>query len=143
MYSVRQLGLLFGLALIIVDVYTAATVILAAHLRPVIETDISEYSTTRSWDHAIKLLKAFGRMGQSAQRCVAALEILAAKVSRKVPADTSDHLQLTQRQAAPFDPVLSGLQTDLNLNDFAGFDFSGVELDLSDMSWLNSMPGNL
>jgi hypothetical protein len=126
-----------------IDVYTAATVILAARLRPVIETDISEYSTTRSWDHAIELLKSFGRMGQSAQRCVAALEILSAKVSRKIPAETTDQMQHSQRQAAPFDSALSGPQTDLNLDEFSGFDFSGVDLDLSDMSWLNSMPGNL
>jgi hypothetical protein len=134
---------LFGLALIIIDVYTAATVILAARLRPIIETDISEYSTTRSWDHAIELLKSFGRMGQSAQRCVAALEILSAKVSRKIPVDTTDQMQYSQHQAAPFDPALSGPQTDLDLDEFSGCDFNGVELDLSDMSWLNSMPGNL
>jgi len=134
---------LFGLALIVIDVYTAATVILAARLRPVIETDVSEYSTTRSWDHAIELLKSFGRMGESAQRCVAALEILSAKVSRKIPADIADQVQYSQHQAAPFDPALSGPQTDLNLDEFSGFDLSGLELDLSDMSWLNSMPGNL
>lgn len=135
--------LLFGLALTIIDVYTAATVILAARLRPVIETDISEYSTSRSWDHAIELLKSFGRMGQSAQRCVAALEILSAKVSRRIPVDTADQMQDNQRQSAPFDSALSGPQTDITLDEFSGFDFSGVELDLSDMSWLNSMPGNL
>jgi len=134
---------LFGPALIIIDVYTAATVILAARLRPVIETDISEYSTTRSWDHAIELLKSFGRMGQSAQRCVAALEILSAKASRKIPVDTTDQMQHSQRQAVPFDPALSGPQTDISLDEFSAFDFSGIELDLSDMSWLNSMPGNL
>jgi hypothetical protein len=134
---------LFGLALIVIDVYTAATVILAAHLRPAIETDVSEYSTTRSWDHAIELLKSFGRMGESAQRCVAALEILSAKISRKIPADIADQVQHSQRQAAPFDPALSGPQTDLNLDELSGFDFTGLELDLSDMSWLNSMPGNL
>jgi hypothetical protein len=134
---------LFGLVLIIIDVYTAATVILAARLRPVIEIDISEYSITKSWDHAIELLKSFGRMGQSAQRCVAALEILSAKVSRKLPVDTTDQLQPSQRQGASFEPGLNGPQTDLNLDDFSGFDFSGIELDLSDMSWLNSMPGNL
>ena len=132
-----------GLVLIVIDVYSAATVILAAHLRPVIETDITEYSTTRSWDHAIELLKSFGRMGRSAQRCVAALEILSAKVSRKTSVDTANQPQASQSQAASFDPALSGPQNDLNLDEFSGFDFSGVELDLSDMSWLNSMPGNL
>ncbi len=134
---------LFGIVLTMKDVYTAATVILAARLRPVIETDISEYSTTRSWDHAIELLKLFGRMGQSAQRCVAALEILSAKISRKLSVDTTDQMQQSQHQAASFDPTLSGPQVDLNLDEFSGFDFSGVELDLSDMSWLNIMPGNL
>jgi hypothetical protein len=126
-----------------IDVYTAATVILAARLRPVIETDISEYSTTRSWDHAIELLKSFGRMGQSAQRCVAALEILSAKAARKVPVDTADQMQHSQREAATFDPALSGPQTDIGLDEFSAFDFGGIDLDLSDMSWLNSMPGNL
>jgi hypothetical protein len=82
-------------------------------------------------------------MGQSAQRCVAALEILSAKVSRKTPGDTTDQMQYSHLQAAPFHPALSVPQTDINLDAFSGFDFSGVELDLTDMSWLNSMPGNL
>jgi hypothetical protein len=78
-------------------------------------------------------------MGQSAQRCVAALEILSAKVSRKIPVDTTNQMQHSQHQAASFDPAL----TDLNLDEFSSFDFSGIDLDLTDMSWLNSMPGNL
>lgn len=126
------------------DVYTAATVLLAARLRPVIATGVSEYSIADSWAHAIEILKAFQRLGQSAQRCVAALEILSAKVSvdtypLEVNLDPSSEFQRSTT-----DMTSATTLADVPFDDYqVGLDFSGITFDLNDMSWLTSLPGNL
>jgi len=126
------------------DVYTAATVLLAARLRPVIATGISEYSIADSWAHAIEILKAFQRLGQSAQRCVAALEILSAKVSVDTyPPDVNQDLS-ADFQRATTDMASATSLPDVPFNDYqVGLEFSGITFDLNDMSWLTSLPGNL
>lgn len=125
----------------ILYVYTAATVLLAARLQPRLNADITNYSNSTSWDHAIQVLKLFGPLGQSAQRCVAALEILSAKIS------TTDSIgnavgPLTQQQAKleSSDPKTF---PEADLGGYADVDFAGLEMDLSDMSWLNILPGSL
>jgi hypothetical protein len=126
------------------DVYTAATVLLAARLRPVIATGISEYSIADSWAHAIEILKAFRRLGQSAQRCVAALEILSAKVSVDTyPPDVNQDLG-ADFQRATTDMASATSLPDVPFDDYqVGLEFSGITFDLNDMSWLTSLPGNL
>ena len=125
-----------------IDIYTAATVLLAARLRPVIEVNISGYSAASSWTHAIQILKSFERLGQSAQRCVAALEILSAKVSQAMPPNITNQKIPSQNQVTPPGTTATDAFPDAYLEEFPdGFDFSGI--DLSDMAWLNSMPGNL
>lgn len=125
------------------DIYTAATVLLAARLRPIIATGVSEYSIADSWAHAIDILKAFQRLGQSAQRCVAALEILSAKVSVDTyPADVNQDLN-TEFQRATTD-MTSAMSEPVPFDDYqVGLDFSGITFNLNDMSWLTSLPGNL
>jgi hypothetical protein len=127
------------------DIYTAATVLLAARLRPVIAEGVSGYSITDSWAHAIEILKAFQRLGQSAQRCVAALEILSKKVSVDAyPIDVNQDLN-SEFQRATTDMTSATTLTDVPFgNDYqVGLDFSGITFDLNDMSWLTSLPGNL
>jgi hypothetical protein len=127
------------------DIYTAATVLLAARLRPVIAEGVPEYSIADSWAHAIEILKAFQRLGQSAQRCVAALEIL----SKKVSVDAHPALDVNQDlssefQRAPIDLTSATTLPDLPFDEYqVGVDFSGITFDLNDMSWLTSLPGNL
>lgn len=119
--------------------YTAATVLLAARLQPILNTDIN-YSMSESWDHAIQVLHAFERLGQSAQRCVAALEILSAKVPKLDPAGNTPS---TEHEAG-LEVNISQDFEGANLSEYPdGFDFGGIEIDLSDMSWLNIVPGNL
>jgi hypothetical protein len=126
------------------DVYTAATVLLAARLRPVIATGVPEYSIADSWAHAIEILKAFQRLGQSAQRCVAALEILSAKVSVDAhPPEASQDLN-DDFQRTIIDMTSATSLPDVRFDDYqVGLDFSGITFDLNDMSWLTSLPGNL
>ena len=90
----------------------------------------------------MQILKSFERLGQSAQRCVAALEILSAKVP-KVDSAGSKTISSPQHQPGV---ELDASQTfpEANLGEYAGnFDLGGVEIDLSDMSWLNILPGDL
>jgi hypothetical protein len=126
------------------DIYTAATVLLAARLRPVIAAGVSEYSIADSWAHAIEILKAFQRLGQSAQRCVAALEILSAKVSVDAyPLDVNQDLN-SEFQRTTTDMASATTLPDVSFDDYqVGLDFRGITFDLNDMSWLTSLPGNL
>ena len=127
-------------ALTTTDIYTAATVLLAARLRPTPGSDGSDYSISYSWDHAIQVLKSFERLGHSAQRCVAALEILSAKVL-KFDSTRGNTVATPQHQArleSDTSPKLANLGEHM-----VDFDFRGIEVDLSDMSWLNILPVDL
>src|ERR1700728_1559939 len=119
------------------DIYTAATVLLAARLRPVIATGVPEYSIADSWAHAIEILKAFQRLGQSAQRCVAALEILSAKVSVDANPLDANHDLNSESQRVTTDMTSATSLPDVPFDDYqVGLDFSGITFDLNDMSWL-------
>jgi hypothetical protein len=113
-------------------------------LRPAIATAVPEYSIAASWTHAIEILKAFQRLGQSAQRCVAALEILSAKVSVDAnPLDVNQDVN-SESQRATTDMTSATSIPDVPFDDYqVGLDFSGITFDLNDMSWLTSLPGNL
>ena len=126
--------------LIALDVYTAATVLLAARLHPILNADNNAYSISESWDRAIQVLKAFERLGPSSQRCVAALEILSAKVS-KVDHNTTIPSALGEASLA-FDECINTAGGNLD-GISQEFDFNDIEIDMSDMSWLNILPGNL
>lgn len=121
------------------DLYTAATVLLAARLRPAIEVGISEYSAASSWAHAIEILKYLECFGESAQRCVAALEILSAKVSLSADVNVT-HIGEHASESSSAIPATAARGG--TYEQFQGeVDFSGITFDLNDMSWLNSAPG--
>ncbi|KAH8814897.1 fungal-specific transcription factor domain protein [Xylogone sp. PMI_703] len=144
----------------ILYVYTAATVLLAARLHPIIQSEITDYTISNSWACAIEVLKSFERLGQSAQRCVAALEILAVKISQdSTNAENSEsHLVHSQNVAVAkrsqhshdevetarrdMDERVNG-SFDIDIYDTGGFDFNGFHIDLSDMSWLKVVPSDL
>jgi hypothetical protein len=119
--------------------------LLAARLRPVIANDISGYSIADSWAHAIEILKAFQRLGQSAQRCVAALEILSAKVSLGDGFPSEENPELEHDfQHSSTELTAATTVPDIAFDEYpAGIDFTGITFDLNDMSWLTSLPGNL
>ncbi|KAF7552841.1 hypothetical protein G7Z17_g4013 [Cylindrodendrum hubeiense] len=137
-------------------IYSAATVLIAATLRPEVflAADIG-----RSWGQAISVLKAHEKFGQSARRCVAALHILSSKIlqavpsgaittgmtGRRAPSGGNEEVQpggmydassdpelpdLLQRLADEFAPPIA----DLNQHDLAEFNF-----DVNDLSWLTDM----
>jgi hypothetical protein len=123
-------------------VYTAATVLLAARLRPAITAGVPNYSITESWGKAIDILRAFQCFGQSAKRSVAALEILASKVPLdSIPSDEEHDVPRDQAPTVAPTPANAADQT--AFDDFHGIEFQGITFDLNDMSWLTSLPGNL
>ena len=133
------LPLNFLISLTRLDIYTAATVLLAERLRPAIAVGIAEYSAAVSWKRAIEILKAYARVGESAKRCVVALEILSAKVPWEQTPTESGQDEVSN--PAPEHPTpVSNIRFDDMQHDL---DFSGINFDLNDIFWLNSMPGNL
>lgn len=124
--------------LIRADVYTAATVLIAGHLRPTILAEVTPAEITRSWNCALEILKEYESYRRSARRCVAALEILYERVvsggaaTDQVPANS----QLVGVANAPND--LSWGEG-INASLFDSLDMA----DFQDMSWLNSVPSNL
>ncbi|KAK9364782.1 fungal-specific transcription factor domain-containing protein [Lipomyces kononenkoae] len=120
-------------------VYTAATVLIAERLQPAIGAGVAGYSVAVSWKRSIEILKAYARIGESAKRCVAALEILSAKVTWEPGPSES-----RQEQASNFVPDHATPVLGIPIDDTQPvLDFSSINFDLNDMFWLNSMPGNL
>ncbi|RSL63252.1 hypothetical protein CEP54_005324 [Fusarium duplospermum] len=139
-------------------VYSAATVLIAAKLRPDVFPAVE---IGRSWGQAISVLKAHEKFGQSARRCVAALHILSSKILQAVPGGLPGHEGGSKRTSCrtsegsqtgggpdvPPDIELPDLvqqladefetpMPDLSYQDLADFNF-----DVNDMSWLNDMQG--
>lgn len=95
----------------------------------------------------MQLLKAYAKVGESAQRCVAALEILSAKFQSHAAERQVQHAdgqgstsqresdvgvsQLIHQQS----PDIAALPTD--------FDLNAIDLDIGDMIWLNATAGDI
>lgn len=73
-----------------VDVYLAATVLLAARLAPsLLLTEIPAGQVQMAWDHALDILQGFQADSRSAQKCIAALQLL----YHKLPATSGEGRQ--------------------------------------------------
>ncbi|KAM3502648.1 hypothetical protein MY10362_004717 [Beauveria mimosiformis] len=130
-------------------VYSAATALLAERFGPTGSGPRSgqSWSSASTWDQAMQLLKAYARVGESAERCVAALEILSAKfqshASDRQPQHANDQVSTTEREsvldvAQPMHqefPDIASLPND--------FDLNAIDLDISDMIWLNATVGDI
>lgn len=88
------------------------------------------------------MLQAYSRVSQSAQRCIAALEILLAKVqniglnrsSEGVNMETRLPLDEVHRTSVLDAPAIVSRGEDVDASvDFGGFDFN-----IDDMFWLNA-----
>lgn len=127
-------------------VYTAATVLLAKRLRPEsYDASLFEpWPIPTGWNQAIELLKAYARVGESAERCVAALEILASRIMDKsgVEEDLNGQQSLEETQESIIVQNPAG-----ELPGFRGpsinFDFDGMDFDINDMFWLNSSAADI
>ena len=121
------------------DVYTAATVLIAGRLCSAVQAEIPVTSITRSWNCALEILRKYQSYSKSAQRCIAALEILYDQV-------VSDEPPLLQQSYdedahASAGSMLNNISFGEGMN---GVMMEGIELpDFQDMSWLNSVPSHL
>lgn len=124
-----------------VVVYTSATVLLVDRIR-----SKEQWLSKSVWVRAIQVLKAYSKVGKSAERCVAALEILLAKIqgryhsqqSEKPGAETSPMHDLgTQDGAVAEQGNEEGLREFDDIE--ASLNLAAVDLGIDDsMLWLNS-----
>ncbi|KAF5024463.1 hypothetical protein F66182_3403 [Fusarium sp. NRRL 66182] len=133
-------------------IFSAATVLIAAKLRPDV---FSAVEIGQSWGEAISVLKAHEQFGQSPRRCVAALHILSSKILQATPpghdgagnSRTGEgnpiglpHHQIHSLEVPDLVQQLAdGFETqmpDLNPQDVADFD-----LNVNEMTWLNDIQG--
>ncbi|CAH0054585.1 unnamed protein product [Clonostachys solani] len=125
-------------------IYTAATVLLAKRLQPLGKHHIPCGSDTQddAWDRAIQMLQAYSRVSQSAERCIAALEILLTKVQNAGLNRSSERGNMETR--LPLDEVhrISVLDESTPLGGGedvnASVDFGGFDFNIDDMFWLNA-----
>ncbi|OLN83341.1 putative transcriptional regulatory protein C530.05-like protein 4 [Colletotrichum chlorophyti] len=123
-------------------IYTAATVLIAARLRPAV---FSSLDISRSWNQAMTLLHDHENLGPSPRRCAAALQILSTKMfqeqqshSSALPdSETNPAVSNMANEQETFDMPFPYLTQD------AAFDMDAISFDVNDFSWLNSMPGSL
>ncbi|OHW90142.1 fungal specific transcription factor [Colletotrichum incanum] len=124
-------------------IYTAATVLIAARLRPAV---FSSLDISRSWNQAMGLLHDHENLGPSPRRCAAALQILSTKMFQEQQPQPATIPQSEVNQPVPniandrqetFDMPFSYLAQD------TAFDLDAISFDVNDFSWLNSMPGSL
>ncbi|KAE8381312.1 fungal-specific transcription factor domain-containing protein [Aspergillus bertholletiae] len=116
-------------------VYTAATVLVAERLQPAIADGISEYSYHTSWAHAFDILTAYSRVGDSAKRCITALEALSARIPPK-PGAGDSCLEANIDLQGPFMPLpFDLLRDEIALGDSL--------TQLSEMAWLHDIPGSV
>ncbi|KAK2029223.1 hypothetical protein LX32DRAFT_663389 [Colletotrichum zoysiae] len=125
-------------------IYTAATVLVAARLRPAV---FSSPDISRSWNQAMGLLHDHENLGPSARRCAAALQILSTKVFQDQQPQPA---ALPNSEVNPAVPNVSNDQQEsfdmpfpYLTQDATAFDMDAISFDVSDFSWLNSMPGSL
>lgn len=64
-------------------VYSAATVLQAARLRPALEAELARDDISESWNRAIALLEGYGDYSESIPMLVATLNVLVEQVSRR------------------------------------------------------------
>ncbi|KAK5044717.1 hypothetical protein LTR84_010491 [Exophiala bonariae] len=138
----------------VLHIYLAATVLLAARLAPAaLLTEVSEEKVQMAWRHALDILSGFQADSVSAQRCVAALEVLHRKLPNNVHHEDYGHQSLNNgaddhhaNDHGPENPDAFELAPPLHFgaNESWTFDVQGTsfdwapDFDLSDpfdMSW--------
>ncbi|KAK2684441.1 hypothetical protein QWA68_016479 [Fusarium oxysporum] len=122
-------------------VYTAATVLLAERFRQLNSTcsTTEPWQAKPAWDQAIQLLRAYAKVGDSAKRCVAALEILLAKIQGYH--HISEHGKAHDDRALTRNAFIEQQNNAplVAFDDITGqIDLDGMDFDIDDMLWLNT-----
>lgn len=132
-------------------VYQAATVLLAQRFFGPLDPRafVSRLGDPgAAWDKAMQLLKAYSQVGESARRCIAALEILLAKFQHHANQNPAQYASTwisevnsntTQDSRGQYGE-LRDLSGDL---DLSGVDLDDIQLNVDDMMWLNTSVGDV
>lgn len=131
------------------DLYSAATVLLAARLHPRLHDSDSRYTNAVSWSHVIQILDAIAPMSESAHKCAIALEILSTTITLAMDDESQTALgpnnnNYERRPDAALnnaDVPAHGIASFCEAGDLT--DINDLLLDMSDMSWLDSIPAHL
>jgi hypothetical protein len=138
----------------IIDVYLAATVLIAVRLQPAIISEISDSDIETSWRHALEILRDCQTDSQSAQLYVTALEILHEKLPSTSQQSQTQQLHLRREQLQSqdvVDTVDAQMQSEQGFQaiDPAGYPAPAERvhvfeefafLESVDMSWFNVIP---
>lgn len=101
------------------------------------------WPTNSSWHRAIEILKAYAKVGESAERCIAALEILLEKIQGQcqiIPRSTQKEASNSDSSIAV--PEVSSQNEATQFGDTGPFssslvDLEGIDFNVDDMFWLN------
>lgn len=112
-------------------VFTAATILVVAKLRPEL---FDAQGVLRSWDQALLVLEAHEKFGPSARRCVAVLEILSDKVFRVsgAAAAAASGQMASEVLEDQGDEYMDGI------GEYADVDLGGLDFDASDFNAFNA-----
>ncbi|CAH0046875.1 unnamed protein product [Clonostachys solani] len=128
-------SVLSWLALIHLDLYTAATVVFVERYLEKKNGLTTESPASLAWDAALSVLRSYSILGGSAKKCVSSLEYLSEKLpNEKGTADTEipqDHLAENMSALWEMPDLFSG---NVDLTDSALLPF-----DLGGMTWLDSL----
>lgn len=120
--------------------FAASTVLIAAKLRPDL---FPEAEINQSWMEAIQTLQKLENVSVSAQKCIAALHMLASKVLQTSEAESASAATDVWRPALPENEDISShpLQSDIpdmgfNVDFATEFPIDFI-VDVDDLSWLN------
>lgn len=129
-------------------VYTAATVLLAEQFKPSNSSTplamLEPWPVGSEWGKAIELLKAYAQVGEWAERCVAALEILSSKIHGQ-PSHQDERATATSTpgQGSPHQHDASYFRNLENADMPPPIDLGDMDFDVGDMLWLNSSAADI
>jgi len=129
-------------------VYSAATVLVAARLRPALESEISQESIEGSWRQALSIMNAYRDYSESNPTLIATLQLLYQEFPERY-----SQVRMQLEQQAQGHPLMgsshfTARETGLPNHDVGetgvpenlpDFDFA---FDTTDMSWLYSVPND-
>ncbi|CAI6100897.1 unnamed protein product [Clonostachys chloroleuca] len=123
-------------------VYTAATVLIAAKLRPEV---LPEPDFNQTWGEAMSILRDHERFGQSARRCGTALQLLSAKIQQpEAPRPSTQAVETnTNQQSLQTLGQLTGPQMEEDFSFGSGdvnqMGLQYLDFDVNNLTWLNDM----
>lgn len=129
-------------------VYTAATVLLAERLMPPRFQSVGRDRprAQATWDRTIRLLQAYSRVAESAQRCLLAVQILSTKITSNISGPhVEQDMQNPNAVAGLADTSFATARAGDGFNYeelMTPIDLGSLDFDIDDMFWLDDPAGD-